>query len=120
MSLQRSTTGVYLALLRLPPQALLVAKVSPIGPFYTMWAWVKSQVISHSSEQDTQLIVFLISKQAIPYRIHCGTCCSGVSAPKIQFIVDSSTTCRDGVNHLHHSNRCSNHIIDPHHGQITY
>jgi hypothetical protein len=120
MSLQRSTIGVYHALLWLPPQAPLVAKVSPIGPFYTMWAWVKSQVISHSSEQDTQLIVFLISKQAISYRIRCGTCCSGVSTPKIQFIADSSTTCRDGVNHLHHSNRCSNHRIDPHHGQITY
>jgi hypothetical protein len=40
----------------------------------------------------TQPIVFLISKQAIPYRTHGGTCCPGVSTPKIRSIADSSMT----------------------------
>jgi hypothetical protein len=30
-----------------------------------------------------------------------------------------STTCHDGINHLHHFNHCSNYFIDPHHGQLT-
>jgi hypothetical protein len=86
------------------------AKVSPIGPSCTMWAWAKSQAISHSSEQDTQPIVFLISKQAAPYQKRGGTCCPGVSTPKIQSLVDLSTTCHVSINHLHHSNHCSNHL----------
>jgi hypothetical protein len=69
---------------------------------------------SHSSEQDTQPIIFIISKQAAPYWTCGGTCCPGVSTPKIWSIADSSTTCHDGVNHLHHSIHCSNHNIDPH------
>jgi hypothetical protein len=90
------------------------AKVSPIGPSCTMWAWVNHHAISHSSEQDTQPIVFLISKQVALYRTRGGTCCPRVSTPKIQSLADSSTTCHDGINHLHHSNHCSNHSIDPH------
>jgi hypothetical protein len=84
------------------------------GPSCTMWAWAKSEANSHSSEQHTQTIEFLISKQATPYRTHGGTCCPGVSAPKIRSLADLSTTCHDGINHLHHSNHCSNHNIDPH------
>jgi hypothetical protein len=53
-------------------------------PSCTMWTWAKSQANPHSSEQDTQPIVFLISKQAAPYRIR-------------------GVTCHDGINHLHHS-----------------
>jgi hypothetical protein len=68
----------------------------------------------HSTEQDTQHIVFLISKQVVPYRTCGGTCCHGVSTPNIWSIADSSITCLDGINHLHHTNRCSNHNIDPH------
>jgi hypothetical protein len=90
------------------------AKVSPIGSSCTMWAWAKSQAISHSSEQDTQLIVLLISKQATPYRTRGGTCCSRVSSLKIRSLADSSTTCHNGINHLHNSNHCSNHNIVPH------
>jgi hypothetical protein len=90
------------------------AKVSPIDPSCTMWAWAKSQAISHWSEQDTEPIVLLISKQAASYRTHGGTYCSGVSTPKIHSLADSSTTCHDSINHLHHSNHCSNHSIDPH------
>jgi hypothetical protein len=45
-----------------------------------------------STEHDTQPIAYLISKQAIPYRTHGGTCCPGVSTTKIQSLVDSSMT----------------------------
>jgi hypothetical protein len=90
------------------------AKVSPTGPSCTMWAWVNHHAISHSSEQDTQPIVFLISKQAAPYRTCGGTCCPRVYTPKIRSLADSSTTCHDSINHLHHSNHCSNHSIDRH------
>jgi hypothetical protein len=46
----------------------------------------------HSTEHDTQPIAYLISKQAIPYRTRGGTCCPGVSTPKIQSLADSSMT----------------------------
>jgi hypothetical protein len=69
------------------------AKVSPICPSCTMWAWVKSQAIFHSSEQYTQPIVFQISKQATPYQKCGGTCFPGVYTPKIWSLADSSTTC---------------------------
>jgi hypothetical protein len=35
---------------------------------------------------------YLISKQDIPYRTRGGTCCPGVSTPKIRSIADSSMT----------------------------
>jgi hypothetical protein len=38
----------------------------------------------------------------------------GGSTPKIRSLADSSTICHVGINHLHHSNHCSNHSIDPH------
>jgi hypothetical protein len=41
---------------------------------------------------DTQPIVFLISKQAIPYRTCGGICCPVVSTPKIRYLADSSMT----------------------------
>jgi hypothetical protein len=85
-----------------------------LGPSCTMLARVKSHANPHSSEQDTQPIVFPISKQAAPYQTRGGTCCPRVSTPKIRSLIDSSTTCHDGINHFHHSNHCSNHIIDPH------
>jgi hypothetical protein len=69
--------------------------------------------ILHSIEQDTQHIVFLISKQVVPYRTRGSTCCPGVSTPKIWSLADSSTTCHDGINHLHHSKHYSNHNIYP-------
>jgi hypothetical protein len=74
----------------------------------------KSDVNLHSTEQDTQPIALQISRQAVPYRTHGGTCCPRVSTPKIWCLADLSTTCHDGINHLHHSNHCSNHNIDPH------
>jgi hypothetical protein len=101
------------------------AKDSPAkGPSYTMWFRqitkyvtkynTKNDVNPHSTEKDTQLIALLISKQAVSYWTHGGTCCPGDSTPKIRSLVDSSTTCHDGIKHLHHSNCCSNHSIDPH------
>jgi hypothetical protein len=95
------------------------AKVSPTGPSCTMWAGRKHHSNSHSSEKDTPPIVFLISKQAAPYPKHGGTCCPRVFTPKIQSLVDLSTTCHDSINHLHHSDHCSNRSIDLHHGQLA-
>jgi hypothetical protein len=73
----------------------------------------------HSTEHHTQPIAYLISKQAVPYRTRGGTCCPGVSTPMIWHLADLSTTCHDCINHLHHSNHCSNHNINPHHSQMT-
>jgi hypothetical protein len=74
----------------------------------------KNDANPHSTEQDTLPIAFLISKKATPYQTHGGTYYPRVSTPMIRSLADSSTTCHDGINHLHHSNRCSNHSIDPH------
>jgi hypothetical protein len=46
----------------------------------------------YSTEHDTQPIAYLISKQVIPYRARGGTCCPGVSTPKIWSLADSSMT----------------------------
>jgi hypothetical protein len=40
----------------------------------------------------TQPIAYLISKQAVLYQTRGGTCCPGVSTPKIWSLVDSSIT----------------------------
>jgi hypothetical protein len=66
------------------------AKVSHKCPSCTMWAWAKYHANSYWSEQDTLPIVFLISKQVIPYRTRGGTFCPGVSTPKIRSLIDSS------------------------------
>jgi hypothetical protein len=127
MSLQRSTTGVCHTLLWFLKQTVPTcsAKVSRTNiSSCTMWFRrftkyderyvTKYDVILHSTEQDTQSIVFLISRQVIPYRTPGGTCCPGVSTPNIGSLADSSTTCHDSINHLHQFNHCSNHNIDPH------
>jgi hypothetical protein len=105
MPLQRSTTRVSHALLRFPEQMAPAcsAKVSHANtPFCSMWFRQFTKYVTmndhkvwchpHSIEHDTQPIVFLISNQAIPYRTRGGTCCPGVSTPKIQSLVDSSMT----------------------------
>jgi hypothetical protein len=97
------------------------AQTSPLAPcasghsqsIVTKYA-TKYDAFPHSTEQDTQAIVFLVSRQAVPYWTRGGTCCPVVSTPKIQSLTDSSTTYHDGINNLHHSNYCSNHIIDLH------
>jgi hypothetical protein len=97
------------------------AKVSSTeGPSCTMWVRrftnyvTKYDAIPHSTEQDMLPIVFLISKQHISYWTRGGICCPGVSTLMIWSLADLSTTSHDGINHLHHSNHCSNHNIDPH------
>jgi hypothetical protein len=100
----------------------VVTKVSHTNiPSCTLWfrKITKYDANPHSIEHDTLPIVFLISRQVIPYWTRGSTCCPGVSTPKIWFLADSSTTCHDNINQLHHSNRCSNHSINPYHGQIT-
>jgi hypothetical protein len=90
----------------------------PSSPSYTLRPYRYSHTSpAHPIRQLTR--AFLISQQAIPYRTRGGTCYPGVSTPKIRSIADSSTTFHDDINHLHHSNHCSNHNIDPHRGHLT-
>jgi hypothetical protein len=116
MPLQRSTTGVCHALLWFPKQMVTAcsAKVSRTNvPSCTMWfrqftkydhkVWCHP----HSTEHDTQLIAYLISKQSVPYRTRGGTCYPGVSTSKIRSLANSSMTNHITLtvfNHLHHSN----------------
>jgi hypothetical protein len=88
---------------------------------HKVWSKIDHKVWCHPhlTEHDTQPILFLISKQVVPYQTCGGTYCLGVSTPKIWYLADSCTTCHGGINHLHHNNHCSNHNIDPHHDQIT-
>jgi hypothetical protein len=46
----------------------------------------------HSTEYNTQPIAYLFSKQVIPYWTRGGTCCLGVSTPKIWSLADLSMT----------------------------
>jgi hypothetical protein len=105
MSLQRSTIGVCQALLWFSEHMVPAcsAKVSRTNvPSYTMCFRQFTKYVTktdhkvwchpHSTERDTQPIVFLISKQAVPYQIHGGTCCPGVSTPKIRSLASSSMT----------------------------
>jgi hypothetical protein len=72
------------------------------GPFCTTWFMQFTKNVTktdhkewchpHSTEHDTQSTTYLISKQVVPYRTHGGTCCPGVSTPKIQSLPDSSMT----------------------------
>jgi hypothetical protein len=71
-------------------------------PFYTMWFSQFTKNVTktdhkegshpHSTEHDTEPTAYLISKQAIPYRIYGATCCPGVSTPKILSLADLSMT----------------------------
>jgi hypothetical protein len=78
-----------LAVLRFPTQN---------APSCTMWFRLftktdhKVWCHPHSTEHDTQPLAYLISKQAVPYRTCGGTCCPGVSTPKIRSLVDLSMT----------------------------
>jgi hypothetical protein len=56
----------------------------------------------------------LIFEGVLSHQIYGGTCCPEVSTPKIQSLADSSTTCHDGINHLHHFDHCLNHNIEHH------
>jgi hypothetical protein len=72
------------------------------GPYCTMWFRQFTKNVTktdhkegshpHSTKHDTQPTPYLISKQVIPYRTRAGTCCPGVSTPKIRSLVDSSMT----------------------------
>jgi hypothetical protein len=104
--MQHNTLKPLLQLLRFP---LVGYHTISSGPSCTLRPCRYHQTsTAHPTRQLTR--ASLIGQQAIPYRICCGTCCPGVSTPKIQSLADSSTTCHDGINHLHHSN----HNIDPH------
>jgi hypothetical protein len=101
MLLQRSTMEVCHPLLWFLEQMVPAssAKVSPTNvPSCTMWfrQFTKTDHIvwchPHSTEHDTHPIVFLISKQVVPYRTRGGTCCPGVLTPKIRYLANLSMT----------------------------
>jgi hypothetical protein len=105
MPLQRSTTWVCHALLRFPDKRspLTVLRFpTQSGPSCTMWFRQFTKNVTktndkdrshpHLTEHDTQPIAYLISKQAVPYRTRDGTCCPGVSTPKIRSSADLSMT----------------------------
>jgi hypothetical protein len=120
MPLQRPTTGVCHALLRIPTQSGPLAVLrfpAQSGPFCTMWfkQFIKNVTKtghtdgSHpqSTEHDTQPIAYQISKQAIPYGTCGGTRCPRGSTPKIWSLADSSMTSHNTWQNpyrLHHSN----------------
>jgi hypothetical protein len=105
MSLQRPTTGVCHALLQIPTQS---GPACSVEVFRTKWPLLHHVVQAvqknvtkmshtdgshpHSTEHDTLLVAYLISKQAIPYQTRGGTCCPGESTPKIQSLAGSSMT----------------------------
>jgi hypothetical protein len=110
MSLQRFTTWVCHILLRFPDQTVPACSAKVSGrniPSCTMWErWfikyvTKYDVIPHSTEQDTLPILFLISRQAIPYWIYGVTYCPRVPTPKIRSLADSRTTCDVGIKVYH-------------------
>jgi hypothetical protein len=105
MLLQRSTTGVCHALQRFPTQSgpACSAEVSrtqwPLLHHVVQEVHIECHTMGHtdrshpnSTERDTQPIAYLISKQVIPYRTCGGTCCPGVSTPKIRSLANSSMT----------------------------
>jgi hypothetical protein len=105
MPFQKSTTGVCHALRWFPDKrSPLAVQWFPAqnGPSYTMWFGQFTKNVTktdhkegshpHSTEHDTQPTAYLISMQAIPYRNRGGTCCPGVSTPKIRSLADSSMT----------------------------
>jgi hypothetical protein len=82
-----------LAVLRFPAQS---------DPFCTMWFRQFTKNVTktghtdrshpHSTKHDTQPIAYLISKRAVPYQTHGGTCCPGGSTPKIRSLADPTMT----------------------------
>jgi hypothetical protein len=105
MPLKRSTAGVCHALLRFPDKwsSLAVLRFPAQNvPSCTMWFRQFTKYVTktdhnvwchpRSTEHNTQPIVFLITRQAVPYRTRSGTCCPWVSTPKIQSLADLSMT----------------------------
>jgi hypothetical protein len=69
------------------------AKVSlSLEPLLHLVDQITFCIFPRTTEQDTQPIASLISKQAIPYRTRGGIYCPGVSTPKTRPIAYSSMT----------------------------
>jgi hypothetical protein len=69
------------------------AKVSSwLEPLLHLVDQITFYAFSYTSEQDSQPIAPLISKQAAPYWTCGGTCYHGVSTPKTQSFIDMSMT----------------------------
>jgi hypothetical protein len=54
---------------------------SCLKPFLHLVDHIMFYVFPHTTEQDSQAITSLISKQVVPYQTRGGTCCLGVSTP---------------------------------------
>jgi hypothetical protein len=95
MLLQRSTTGVSQALLWFSCDSgpACSAKDSLwVEPLLHLVDQITFCIFLHTTEQDSQPIASLISKQAVSYRTPGSTCCSGVSSPKTRSLADLSIT----------------------------
>jgi hypothetical protein len=69
------------------------AKVSSyLKPLLYLVDQITSYIFPHTTMQDSQPTASLISKQVVPYRTRGGTCCPGVSTPKIWSLADLSMT----------------------------
>jgi hypothetical protein len=108
MPLQMSTIGVCHALLRFPdkwPLLVMLRFTTQNSSSYTMWCrqFIKNVTKTdhkewshlHSTEHDTQLTTYLISKQVVPYRRRGVTCCPEGSTLKIRSLADLSM-----INHI--------------------
>jgi hypothetical protein len=97
MSLQRFTMGRMLGFAKVVCGTIAMLRFSgvvcgttiPLAPCEPRWVTMS---ISHSSEQGTLPTASLISKQSIPYRTRCSTCCLGVSTLKTRSLTDSNMT----------------------------
>jgi hypothetical protein len=94
------------------------AKVSPHkGPSCTTWFLSTLCTLFRTTEQGTFPKAILISKQPVSYRTRGDTCCPGGSAPKNQFLADSSKT-----NHISWMTKPPppfQILVNPLHGQLT-
>jgi hypothetical protein len=76
-----------------PRVPICSAKVSSyLKPLLHLVDQITFCVFPHTTEHDSQPIAIIISKQAVPYRTHVGTCCPRVSTPKTWSLADSSVT----------------------------
>jgi hypothetical protein len=67
------------------------AKVSSyLEPLLYLVDQIMLCIFPHTTEKDSHPIAVLISKHAIKFQTHDGTCCLGVFTPKIQSLANSS------------------------------
>jgi hypothetical protein len=101
MPLQRCTIGVGLALLwfSLTSGPVCSAKDSlNLRPILHLVDQIMFCVFPHISEQYSQHIAILISKQVVPYRTRCGIYCPGVMDLRLEFKSRGAHRCEEQWN----------------------